>query len=125
MKIITIDRTQRSIRVQTYDRKFRGSLCSLPRKSTKVTPSGVKVNLAEKIIFVILPGRNIHAGTRHYAVLPLSFAVKPLKCAEGARHDLLPCPDCQNDPKSFEIGGKIHVKLTTNYYSVPQYLFSI
>ena len=50
MKIITIDRTQRSTRVQTYDRKFRGSLCSLPRKLTKVTPSGVKVNLAEKII---------------------------------------------------------------------------
>ena len=41
-------------------------------------------------------GRKIHAGTRHYAVLPLSFAVKPLKCAESARHDLLPCPDCQN-----------------------------
>ena len=42
------------------------------------------------------PGRKIHAGTRHYAVLPLSFAVKPLKYAESARHDLLPCPDCQN-----------------------------
>ena len=54
MKIITIDRTQRSIRVQTYDRKFRGSLCSLPSKLTKVTPSGVKVNLAEKIIFFII-----------------------------------------------------------------------
>ena len=55
VKIITrpIDRTQRSIRVQTYDRKFRGSLCSLPRKLTKVTPSGVKVNLAEKIIVFI------------------------------------------------------------------------
>ena len=52
-----------------------------------------------------LAGRKIHAGTRHYAVLPRSFAVKPLKCAEGARHDLLPCPDCQNNPKSFEIGG--------------------
>ena len=25
-----------------------------------------------------IPGRKIHAGTRHYAVLPLSFAVKPL-----------------------------------------------
>ena len=49
-EIITIDRTQRSIRVQTCDRKFRGSLCSLPRKLTKVTPSGVKVNLAEQII---------------------------------------------------------------------------
>ena len=54
MTILTIDRTQWSIRVQTYDRKFQGSLCSLPRKLTKVTPSGVKVNLAEKIIFVIL-----------------------------------------------------------------------
>ena len=71
-------------------------------------------------------GRKIYAGTRHYAVLPLSFAVKPLQCAEGTRHDLLPCPDCQNDPKFFEIGGgKVHAKLTTNYYSVPQYLFSI
>ena len=46
MKIISIDRTQ------TPSRKFRGSLCSLPRKLTKVTPSGVKVNLAEKIIFL-------------------------------------------------------------------------
>ena len=54
MKNITIDRNQRSIRVQTYRRKFRGSLCSLPRKLTKVTPSGVKVNLAEKIIFFII-----------------------------------------------------------------------
>ena len=44
-------------------------------------------------------GRKIHAGTRHFAVLPLSLAVKPLKCAEGARHDLLPCPDCQNISK--------------------------
>ena len=44
-------------------------------------------------------GCKIHAGTRHYAVLPLSLAVKPLKCAEGARHDLLPCPDCQNISK--------------------------
>ena len=51
-------------------------------------------------------GRKIHGGTRHYAVLPLSFAVKPLKCAEGVRYDLLPCHDCQNDPKSFEIRGK-------------------
>ena len=42
-------------------------------------------------------GRKIHAGTRHYAVLPLSLAVKPLKCEEGAR------------------GGKVHVKLTTNH----------
>ena len=48
MKIITIDITQRSIRGQTYTRKYRGSLCSLPRKLTNVTPSGVKVNLAEK-----------------------------------------------------------------------------
>ena len=54
MKIISIDRTQRSIPVQTPSRKFRGSLCSLPRELTKVTPSGVKVNLAEKIIFFIL-----------------------------------------------------------------------
>ena len=54
MKIITIDRTQRSIRVQTYNIMFRGSLCSLPRKLTEVTPSGVKVNLAEKIICFIL-----------------------------------------------------------------------
>ena len=53
MKIISIDRTQRSIPVQTPSRKFRGSLCSLPRKLTKVTPSGVKVNLAEKILFFI------------------------------------------------------------------------
>ena len=44
-------------------------------------------------------GRKIHAGTRHFAMLPLSLAVKPLKCAEGARHDLLPCPDCQNISK--------------------------
>ena len=70
-------------------------------------------------------GCKIHAGTRQYAVLPRSFAVKPLKCAEGARHDLLPCPVSQNDQKSFEIGEKVHVKLTTNHYSVPQYLFSI
>ena len=54
MKIITIDRTQGSIRVQTYDGKFRGSLCSLPRKLTKVTPSGVKVELSgENNIFHI------------------------------------------------------------------------
>ena len=59
-------------------------------------------------------GLKIHAGTRHYAVLPLSFAVMPLKCAESARHDLLPCPDCQN-LVSVEIGGKVHVKLTTNH----------
>ena len=52
--IICIDRTQRSIPVQTPSRKFRGILCSLPRKLTNVTPSGVKVNLAEKIIFFIL-----------------------------------------------------------------------
>ena len=45
MKIISIDRTRRSIPVQIPSRKFRGSLCSLPRKLTKVTPSGVKVNL--------------------------------------------------------------------------------
>ena len=59
-----------------------------------------------------LPGRKIHAGTRHFAVLPLSLAVKPLKSAEGARHDLLPCPDCQNISNW---GGKVHVKLTTNH----------
>ena len=41
-----------------------------------------------------MSGRKIHAGTRHFAVLPLSLAVKPLKCEEGAWHDLLPCPDC-------------------------------
>ena len=46
-----------------------------------------------------IAGRKIHAGTRHFAVLPLLLAVKPLKCAEGARHDLLPCPDCQNISK--------------------------
>ena len=34
--------------------KSRGSLCSLPRKWTRVTPSGVKVNLVGKIIFFIL-----------------------------------------------------------------------
>ena len=53
-------------------------------------------------------GRKIHAGTRHYAVLPLSFAVEPviILCAEGPRHDLLPCPGCQNYPESFEIGEK-------------------
>ena len=44
-------------------------------------------------------GRKIHAGMRHFAVLPLSLAVKPLKCAEGARHDLLPCPDYKNISK--------------------------
>ena len=54
MKIISIDRTQRSIPVQTPSRKSRGSVCSLHRKLTKVTPSGVKVTLAEKIIFFIL-----------------------------------------------------------------------
>ena len=53
MKIISIDRMQRLIPVQTPSRKFRGSLRSLPRKLTKVTPSGVKVNLVEKRIFFI------------------------------------------------------------------------
>ena len=48
------------------------------------------------VSYIQFAGRKIHAGTRHYAVLPLSFAVKPLKYAESARHDLLPCPDCQN-----------------------------
>ena len=37
-----------------HGRKSRGTLCSLPRKLNKVTPGGVKVNLAEKIIFFIL-----------------------------------------------------------------------
>ena len=48
MKIITIDRTQRSIRVQTYARKSRESLCSLPCKLTKVTPSGVKAGFVQQ-----------------------------------------------------------------------------
>ena len=52
MNIITTDRTQRSILVQTYARKSRGSLCSIPRKLTKVTPSGVKVILAENIFHI-------------------------------------------------------------------------
>ena len=61
MQIISTDRTQGSIPVQTPSRKFRGSLCSLPRKLTKVTPSGVKVNLAEKIIlFILLISAHIH-----------------------------------------------------------------
>ena len=37
-------------KVQTYGRKSRGTLCSVPRKLTKATPGGVKVNLADKII---------------------------------------------------------------------------
>ena len=32
MKIISIDRTQMSISVQTPSKKFLGSLCSLPRR---------------------------------------------------------------------------------------------
>ena len=48
-----------SIPVQTPSRKFRGSLCSLPRKLSKVTPSGVKVNLAEKIIKLLLKLKNV------------------------------------------------------------------
>ena len=48
MKVIIIDQTPK---VQTYGRKSRGTLCSLPRKLTKVTPGGVEVNLADKIIF--------------------------------------------------------------------------
>ena len=47
--------------------------------------------------------RRVQNTRRHYAVLPLSFAVKPLKCAESARHNLLACPDCQNLSKW---GGK-------------------
>ena len=56
-------------------------------------------------------------NTRRHAPLCRAaavIAVKPLKCTESARHDLLPCPDCQN-LVSFEIGGKVHVKLTTNH----------
>ena len=53
MKIIIIDRTQRSVPVRTYSRKSRESLCSRPHKVGKVTPSGVKVNLGEKTIFFI------------------------------------------------------------------------
>ena len=34
-----------------YGRKSQGTLCSLPRKFTTATPGGVKVNLADKIIF--------------------------------------------------------------------------
>ena len=70
MKIIsniTIDRSQRSIRVQTYARKTRESLCSLPRKLTKVTPSGVKVNLAEKIMFLILGLGQFRGDGRTYS----------------------------------------------------------
>ena len=73
MKIITIDRTHRSIRVQTYARKSRGSLCSLPRKLTKVTPSGVKVNLAEKIVFFILP---ISSQLIHFYCVALIYRLK-------------------------------------------------
>ena len=61
------------------------------------------IQLSDPRVAAQLAGRKIHAGTRHYAVLPLSLAVKPLKCAEGARHDLLPCPDCQNISKYGEI----------------------
>ena len=64
-----------------------------------------------------ITGRKIHAGTRHFAVLPLSLAVKPLKCAEGARHDLLPCPDCQHISKWGESACQTDNK--------PQYLFSL
>ena len=48
MKVIIIDQTKK---VQTYDRKSRGMLCSLPRKLTKAMPGGDKVNLADKIFF--------------------------------------------------------------------------
>ena len=48
MKVIIIDQTPK---VQTYSRKSRGTLCSLPRKLTQATPGGVEVNLADKIIF--------------------------------------------------------------------------
>ena len=82
MKIITIDRTQRSIRVQTYDRKFRGSLCSLPCKLTKVTPSGVKVNLAEKIIFLILL---ISAQLIHFYCVALHVIIDYNRLTFGTR----------------------------------------
>ena len=42
MKIITIDRTQRTS--SNIRQKVSGSLCSLPRKLTMVTPSGVSVS---------------------------------------------------------------------------------
>ena len=48
MKVIIIDQTPK---VQSYGRKSRGTLCSLPRKLTAATPGGVKVNLADKIFF--------------------------------------------------------------------------
>ena len=50
MKVIIIDQTPK---VQTYDRKSRGTLCSLPRKLTKATPGGDKVNLADNFFFHI------------------------------------------------------------------------
>ena len=50
MTIISIDRTQRSI--PGHPAESFGEVYA--RKLTKVTPSGVKVNLAEKIIFFIL-----------------------------------------------------------------------
>ena len=53
MKIIIIDRTQRSIRVQTYDITLGKVICSLPHEVTKVTPSLTKVKLADKIIFFL------------------------------------------------------------------------
>ena len=43
LKILTIDRTQRSIRVQIYDRKFCGSLCSLPRKLSSLGANTINV----------------------------------------------------------------------------------
>ena len=39
----------------------------------------------------VSPGRKIHVGTRHYAVMSLSFAGKPLNFVTSARHDLLQC----------------------------------
>ena len=50
--------------------KVSGSLCSLPRKLTKVTPSRVKVNLVEKIIFFILL---ISAQLIHFYCVALIF----------------------------------------------------
>ena len=43
-----------------------------------------------------ISGCKIHAGTQHFAVLPLSLAVKPW---DNTLHDLLPCPDCKNRSK--------------------------
>ena len=39
-------------------------------------------------IMELKTGCKRHAGTQRYAVMPLSFAGKPQKCGENARHDL-------------------------------------